>query len=245
MHRDIKAENVLLDDAGSALWADLGVAQVAVAFQRQHGQEADEVTSVKDIRYGAPEEAAAKLAGRELGVFKHSDVFSLGLVLYHMSCGRPYIWAGDDGAAPMTVVDIVRTLADEELLRQRLPVSPHWPLSSVIASCMAHDPAQRPSAEQLVATLMALAPQCHPTEAAAVAAVVRLRNDWMLHHSAAERAVYVAPLATPLSRLSHAPDDANSTVSSARFAQHIMPSHSRNNACCRMCGPSSSRCMTS
>ena len=157
----------------------------------------------------APEEADCWLHRRPLPVTSACDVFSFGLVLLHLSSGRASLWpaslAGAEAGTKPFFGEVGRTLVDAALLAERLPVDARWPLADVIARCLAHDPALRPSAAQLVEALLALAPRCHADRATALRAVVTLRNQWLLHPSAADRELYEAPLATTRRGLERVP----------------------------------------
>ena len=74
MHRDVKPQNVLLNGDGAAKVTDFGIAR---SLDVQHGMtQTGTVLGTSD--YIAPEQAQ----GRR--VDEHSDVYSLGVVLYEL-----------------------------------------------------------------------------------------------------------------------------------------------------------------
>jgi hypothetical protein len=81
VHRDIKPGNVMIDEEGTAIVTDFGIAKVAARTRT--------TSSAGTIGYLAPEQALGRPSAR-------SDVFSLGLVLYRMFSGVlpswPYQW---------------------------------------------------------------------------------------------------------------------------------------------------------
>jgi len=85
VHRDIKPDNILLDDQGSAVLADFGLARALTTITAEHATAAVQGTP----HYFSPEQArGADVDGR-------SDLYALGVTLFRAATGRlPF--EGDD-----------------------------------------------------------------------------------------------------------------------------------------------------
>jgi ABC-type sugar transport system substrate-binding protein/tRNA A-37 threonylcarbamoyl transferase component Bud32 len=87
IHRDLKPSNIMLDDAGNAYLTDFGLAKLV--------EGSADLTKSGNIvgtpAYMAPEQ----LRGETLDA--RADIYSLGVILYHMVCGRlPFDVASSD-----------------------------------------------------------------------------------------------------------------------------------------------------
>ena len=139
VHRDIKPANVLLAGDGRVKVADFGIAKAAEgADLTQPG------LMVGTAKYVAPEQVEGK------PVDPRTDIYSLGVVLYEMLCGRPP-FEGDGEAA----VALARLQRDPLRPRQVRPSVPK-PLEEVVCRAMARAPGDRyDSAADLRAALLA------------------------------------------------------------------------------------------
>ena len=136
VHRDIKPANLLFDETGRLRIADFGLAR-AIA---EAGWTDQDGSLVGTARYAAPEQARGERVGLA------ADVFALALVINECVTGEvPFV--GD------TAISTLMARADT-------PFEPHsdlGPLQSVLRRAGALDPAERPSAGELAASLMASA----------------------------------------------------------------------------------------
>src|SRR5262249_23266338 len=81
LHRDLKPANILIDKNDQPRVTDFGLAK------QLHG--ASELTLTGQV-LGSPSFAAPEqVAGRRKDLGPHSDVYSLGAILYHLLTGRP------------------------------------------------------------------------------------------------------------------------------------------------------------
>jgi len=101
VHRDVKAENVLFDDAGRALLADFGI-----ALRKDHGPRVTTAgLAVGSTAYMAPEQARGE------DVDGSADLYSLGVLAWEMLTGSlPYVSADALSTAMMHVQDPIPRL---------------------------------------------------------------------------------------------------------------------------------------
>jgi len=139
VHRDIKPANVLLAGDGRVKVADFGIAKaVADADLTQPG------LMVGTAKYLAPEQVRGE------PIDARTDLYSLGVVLYEMLCGRPPFQGETDAATAL-----VRLQKDPLRPRQVRPSVPR-PLEDIVLRAMAREPEDRyPSATELRAALLA------------------------------------------------------------------------------------------
>ncbi len=125
VHRDIKPHNVMILKNGSAKVTDFGIARVMSA-QNTLTREA-----LGSVHYISPEQAKG---GR---VDNRSDIYSLGVVMYEMICGRPPY----DGESPVSVAlqHINGGAAMPSTLNPNIPGG----LEQIIMRAMSVDPDQR------------------------------------------------------------------------------------------------------
>ena len=129
IHCDIKPGNILLGNDGAVKLTDLGLARIAGAAATREPSASIEGTPT----YIAPEQ----LEGREPDC--RSDIYSLGLTLYHLLTGKPPF----EGRSLDEILEAQQAdyLPDPCEILPRLPVSFGW----LLAKMTAKDPAKRPA----------------------------------------------------------------------------------------------------
>jgi eukaryotic-like serine/threonine-protein kinase len=139
VHRDVKPQNVLLNDEGRAKVTDFGIARVLDAVSHT-----ETGTVLGTSHYIAPEQARGEQIDAQ------TDIYSFGVVLYELLTGElPY--PGDN----FLTVAMKHVNDPSPNVLDRRPDTP-LRLASLIERCMAKAPADRPtSMDEVVAELEA------------------------------------------------------------------------------------------
>ena len=147
IHRDIKPSNILVTAGGTVKVADFGIARIV-----EEEAEGERSEIVGSARYMSPEQ----LMGKE--ATPRSDIYSVGVLLYHCLTGKPPFSGG------------VKSLAGQHVHESPTPprklnakISPH--MEAVILKALAKNPDYRyPSATSMLEDIeVAAAPQTAKT----------------------------------------------------------------------------------
>lgn len=143
VHRDIKPENIMLERDGTVKLVDLGVAKA---------RDADSLRTMPKTVFGTPNYISPEQAQDSSRVDARADVYSLGVVLFEMLCGkRPY-----NCEKPKEVIAL---LLSQEKLPDIRTFKPDVPakLAELIGLMLAKNPEERLSgASALLAKLVEL-----------------------------------------------------------------------------------------
>jgi eukaryotic-like serine/threonine-protein kinase len=131
IHRDVKPENILLDEDGHAAVADFGVAR---AVQRAAG--GDRLTAT-GMAVGTPHYMSPEQASGDGEIGPRSDVWALGCVLYEMLAGEPPF----TGASAQSIAAKVMTETPRPLAQARRAVPPH--VAAAVERALEKVPADR------------------------------------------------------------------------------------------------------
>lgn len=130
VHRDVKPENILLDQqTGRAMLTDFGVARAL--------SSGDSRLTGAGFVLGSPRYMSPEQASGEPTIDGRSDLYSLGLVAYEMLAGRPTIEAESAGTI------LIKQITEEPTPLRTLVVDVPDTLDTVITRALRKQPGER------------------------------------------------------------------------------------------------------
>jgi eukaryotic-like serine/threonine-protein kinase len=155
LHRDIKPANLFLAAGGARRTVkllDFGVAKTASAMRRD--EDAGSLTNTGGM-VGSPQYMSPEQARGARHIDERSDMWSLGVVLYQMLCGRtPHLATEEMGS----LIVLICTQPPEPI-QDRAPWVPK-DVAAVVHRCLRMSPSERyTSAGELHEALRALSPK--------------------------------------------------------------------------------------
>ncbi len=129
IHRDIKPSNIMVEDGGHVLILDFGVAK-ALSSDGAHISASGEII-------GSPRYMSAEQASGSVNIDHRSDIYSWGVVGFHMLSGRtPFV---DDRIQAVLYKHMTVEPPDVREFRPDTPEA----LANTIHRCMSKNPARR------------------------------------------------------------------------------------------------------
>jgi eukaryotic-like serine/threonine-protein kinase len=154
IHRDIKPHNILLDENGHAKVTDFGIARALDATQATRTG-----AYLGTALYSSPEQLRGQKATPK------SDVYSLGATLYQAAAGEPPF----SGVTPLEIASQHVSRAPTPPRERGADMSKN--LEALILACLAKNPDERPTAEEMRPRLEAEIPFAGATQAQPAAPV--------------------------------------------------------------------------
>lgn len=132
VHRDVKPQNILIDQQNQAKLCDLGLAQSQGEFNAS-GSGETRGTALGTPHYLSPEQARGE---SDLDI--RSDLYSLGASFFHMLTGRPPF----EGQSPMVLM--TKHLTEEPTPPRKIDGRISRPSSDLVMALMEKDKEDRP-----------------------------------------------------------------------------------------------------
>nr|XP_043639074.1 putative receptor-like protein kinase At5g39000 [Erigeron canadensis] len=147
LHRDIKSANILLDQYLNPKIADFGLSKLAPA-----GLDCTllQCTVVGTVGYSDP------MYMREGFLTKASDIYSFGVVLFEVMCGRPQVTKTDDGElqflTPLSLKRYEQNKMGSIIIGLDVDISPKClnSISKIAYRCLHLQRERRPSIQEIV-----------------------------------------------------------------------------------------------
>jgi serine/threonine-protein kinase len=139
VHRDLKSDNIMLEEAaGGGDWAkvlDFGIAKIQQTAQSIH--ETDPGLTAPNLIIGTPQYMSPEQCSQASDIDARSDVYSFGVIIYELLAGHvPFTADSPTGVMMKHIQEPAPSILDE---RKDLPAS----IGRVIARALAKRPEER------------------------------------------------------------------------------------------------------
>jgi len=189
LHRDLKAENVLLDKNGRAKLADLGVAQVDALVQDTEAYVV--AKGMHDLHFIAPENftVEGQPDNRRIST-KATDIYALGLVFWQIA---------SKGQIPrkereLSFEERTYLYEGQQIEKEQIPDDCPKAFKRLILACWKREPSERPSAQDLIGRLERLGAEFNPQHHVLIKACNQLEK--IIHPKRKEGLSYITPFIT-------------------------------------------------
>ncbi|MEJ7575388.1 MAG: protein kinase [Pyrinomonadaceae bacterium] len=134
VHRDLKSDNIMLEELGAGDWAkvlDFGIAKI------QESDSHDPALTAPNLVIGTPQYMSPEQCSQSSNIDNRSDIYSLGIIIYEMLAGHVPFTADSPTEIMMKHLQNAPPSISEE--RKDLPVE----VSGVITRALAKRPEDR------------------------------------------------------------------------------------------------------
>jgi serine/threonine protein kinase len=145
IHRDLKPQNLMLDDRGELKITDFGIARVA----------SDSLTRLSIGKVsGTPSYMSPQQARGESPTVT-DDIYAIGSTVYELLTSRPPFWQGDISTQIGTIVPPKMSERLRELTGIERQIPAHW--EETVAACLEKDATKRPRSAREFADRLGIA----------------------------------------------------------------------------------------
>lgn len=158
VHRDVKPSNMLMTGDGRLVMTDFGIVKIEGFLDIQsapfsQGFTGRETLTRTGSTMGTPEYAAPEMWLDARLVDQRADIYSLGVILFELSCGRRPFDDGTHSEPPHVLIErhLSAPAPDPCTHNERIPPA----LADLTRRCMAKDPKDRPESVAVISEKLA------------------------------------------------------------------------------------------
>src|ERR1044071_3351973 len=167
VHRDLKSDNIMLEEHTGGDWAkvlDFGIAKIQPTERSVH--ETDPGLTAPNLIIGTPQYMSPEQCSQASAIDARSDIYSFGVIVYEMLAGHvPF-----SGDSPTAIMMKHIQEPPPSVLEDR--PDPPAEVGRVVARALAKDPAERFQKATELSAALAEAAAAAPAEGVAAAAIL-------------------------------------------------------------------------